>query len=1002
MNDDQVCMNEEPVPSVGESVWEFVDAYERALQANAAESVERYLPSPRSPLRLSVLTELLRIRLEFDWTQGRDDTLGTYLSQFPEISENRRALEAVAFEDFRLRSLHRGQADPQWYADRFQLAASRWRELAHVTGDSSSRPNLADETDGPIWQEAAVADELIQRPTIINRTPTFPEAGDSFGPFHLVREMGRGSFSRVFLAHQADLANRSVVLKITMLPLGESQRLARLQHSGIVPLHSVHHVGGLFALCMPMRGAVTLKDIVDGLIPSPRGPRLRDQPLQGEVPSGRWLVALIRQAHQREAQEPLDLREDLPIARLTKLDFQNAVLWIGHQVAEALHHAHQRGILHLDVKPANILIADDGQPMLLDFNLSRDHRRGRDEGARAQGGTLAYMAPEHRRAVETGVGAVGEEADVYSLGAVLYQLLTATLPPMRDPMSWQGTSSASPAQGVRRATATGSDCIHLAPSTVSILSKCLAPDRRQRYRSAAQLATDLHRQLQQRPLRYAPNPSWRERARKFARRHPRLASLGSLAVAASLVIATLAVGWMQWRRMGLELQAIQAMEQFRREAHVAEADIIVADGGTLRQGLSRGANALASYRALTHHGWVEGPLVWPLDAGRRRELFAQIGELAWLMQTAIAGEDEPLAKEVAALLDQLAPLTDLTSSSLLNGWRHFHRHQFQKALDQVQSELNRTPERFALWFLAGKCHYELRQYRQADHCFAMATWADPHAPQSYLYRAICHYWMRQLDAALEFLQEAQSRDPNWTAVFVNRALVFEQQRRFADALAQIDRALALEPGSPRWMMARSRLRRAGGDIDGADRDLEAIRHALPTDPEGWIMRGLAWLPISPDRALEDFRQAAQSRSMAAVARQNMAHVLSERLGRIDEAIAVLTELLEEFPDFSQGLAGRAVLRARQGDKAGALADADRVMQIDPSPQIHYQIGCVYALLSVQDPALAESAMRHLSRALQPAYGGQVIGSDSDLKPLERLDSFRRMKQGVLILNRYGS
>jgi hypothetical protein len=85
-----------------------------------------------------------------------------------------------------------------------------------------------------------------------------PEVGQKFLGFKLIRELGRGAFARVFLAHQCDLADRLVVLKVSADTARESLLLAQLQHANIVPIHSAHRAGRLQALCMPFLGSDTL------------------------------------------------------------------------------------------------------------------------------------------------------------------------------------------------------------------------------------------------------------------------------------------------------------------------------------------------------------------------------------------------------------------------------------------------------------------------------------------------------------------------------------------------------------------------------------------------------------------------------------------------------------------------------------------------------------------------------------------------------------------------
>src|SRR5262249_46640596 len=112
-----------------------------------------------------------------------------------------------------------------------------------------------------------------------------------------------------------------------------------------------------------------------------------------------------------------------------------AAVWIVARLAEGLDHAHSRGLLHRDLKPANILLAADGTPMLLDFNLPAESQPPSAEGeiGRAMlGGTLPYMAPEHLDAFDphgtTPADAVDERADIYALGLILFELLAGEHP----------------------------------------------------------------------------------------------------------------------------------------------------------------------------------------------------------------------------------------------------------------------------------------------------------------------------------------------------------------------------------------------------------------------------------------------------------------------------------------------------------------------------------------------------------------------------------------------
>ena len=148
---------------------------------------------------------------------------------------------------------------------------------------------------------AADAAERLER-----ALKALPDAGSTFLGFHLLAELGRGAFSRVFLARQADLGDRIVALKISVDLFDESRTLAQLQHTSIVPIYSAHSAGPLQALCMPYFGRTTLADVLAALagkdVPESgaflvsmlRGTVLRDAPAHIEAPAGQANAPLKR------------------------------------------------------------------------------------------------------------------------------------------------------------------------------------------------------------------------------------------------------------------------------------------------------------------------------------------------------------------------------------------------------------------------------------------------------------------------------------------------------------------------------------------------------------------------------------------------------------------------------------------------------------------------------------------------------------------------------------
>jgi WD40 repeat protein len=230
-------------------------------------------------------------------------------------------------------------------------------------------------------------------------------------------------------------------------------------------------------------------------------------------------------------------------------------------VARAVHHAHQRGILHRDLKPGNILIDRGGQPHVADFGLAKrvdqageaelpapppardvadtngDAPTGSDRTALtmpgAVVGTASYMAPEQARGEQT----LSTAADVYGVGAVLYQMLTGRPPfrgaDVRDTLRLVRETEPDPPRKVRRRVARDLEAICL---------KCLSKDPAQRYGSAEALAEDLERFDVGKPVKARP-VNFLERTAKWARRRPAAAALA----AAVVLFALLGVGEIWWR-----------------------------------------------------------------------------------------------------------------------------------------------------------------------------------------------------------------------------------------------------------------------------------------------------------------------------------------------------------------------------------------------------------------------------------------------------------------------
>ena len=337
--------------------------------------------------------------------------------------------------------------------------------------------------------------------------PDFPE---KLGDFRLIERLGGGGMGVVFLAEQVSL-KRKVALKLIRPEQvyfegsrerfrREAEAVARLQHPGIVPIFAVGEEQGIPYFAMERVRGCTLAEALRAL--RERAP----ESLEGED-----LRAIVADAAGVAAPAAEDSVPDGSIFGGTWIE---ACLRIARQVAEALDHAHARGLVHRDVKPSNIALTPDGRAMLLDFGLA--HADDAHELTRAGSaiGTLHYMSPEHLR----GGREVGEASDVYSLGVTLYEMLALQVP-------YRGESTLE----IERLVIEGSpDPLRARNRSVeadleTVVLCAIDRDRARRYRRAADFARDLGHLLARRPIE-ARRPGWLLLARRWTQRHPAAAT----------------------------------------------------------------------------------------------------------------------------------------------------------------------------------------------------------------------------------------------------------------------------------------------------------------------------------------------------------------------------------------------------------------------------------------------------------------------------------------------
>jgi WD40 repeat protein/predicted Ser/Thr protein kinase len=389
----------------------------------------------------------------------------------------------------------------------------------------------------------------------MNRAPF-----SSFGDYLLLDRLGEGGMGVVYAARHLP-SNRPVALKLLRAPgvpaarfLAEAVAVAALEHPHIVPLYDSGEQDGTPYLAMKLLPGGSLAE------------RLSEQ---GPPPP-------------REA------------ARLIAT------------VARAVQHAHDRGVLHRDLKPANILLDGDGAPHLADFGLAKLAEAPRAlTQTRALLGTPAYLAPEIAR---LGARAATTAADVYGLGAVLYELL-AGRPPFEE---------ADHAVLLRRIAEEAPPPLPAGvPRDLAVIcGKALAKEPARRYATAAALAEDLEGWLRGEPIAARPaTPP--EKAAAWCRRRPALAALGGALLVTALAGFSL-VTW-QWRRA--ETANAELLEKLTRQNLEQGLDLLGeqrVSAALLRLGGAlRGQPDHPGLRAAVWHASAQHLLPWPFQSPLR-------------------------------------------------------------------------------------------------------------------------------------------------------------------------------------------------------------------------------------------------------------------------------------------------------------------------------------------------------------------------------------------------
>jgi serine/threonine-protein kinase len=890
--------------------------------------------------------------------------------------------------------------------------------------------------------------------------------GRVLGDFRVLREVGRGGMAVVYEAEQISLGRR-VALKV--LPLAaamdpralqrfqlEAQAAALLQHPRIVPVYAVGALGDVPYYAMQFIEGASLAELVaalrklaglggDGYVKKHRAEGVSS--LARELLSGRLGALDLEEESARRDLRPDGTAADRepvpgpgamprPAADASSLgrDYPHTVAHLGVQAAEALEYAHGHGVIHRDVKPANLILDRRGVLWVTDFGLARISGEG---GLTLTGdvlGTLRYMSPEQamaRRAL------VDRRTDIYSLGATLYELLTLhpSVPGSErqeilrhiienDPLAVRRLNPAVP--------------VDLA----TVVSKAMCKDPGGRYETAQHFADDLRRFLEGRAIAARPI-GLVERAWRWCRRKPLPASLAAGLVAASIGgVVGVTLSWREAvtqrdllaREKQLNLAAL-ARESKANQALVRANEL---ERASRAQALRRFALAREAVEKYYTGASQEVLLRQPqMESLRKRLLETALSFYKRLQAIIEEGPDDPETRAELASVYQTVGRIAVEVGSRAEGLEALqHAREILETL--VRAAPAPSPLRADLAsclefigrlevYTAGRHTQGLRSLEGALRLYQALSDEQPGDPDrryavastdaalGYEHARIGQTaeGLRMLDRGCELLERLAVEQPEATVYRNQLALSYGELGKIqayagliAEALDSEYRALALFEELARDEPATSVYRRRLGQIEvNLGRILSQVNR--PAEALAHSERGLSGLEQVADElpAVESYQRAvAECRDVLGLSQVAMGRE-EEALGSLDQARTTLKRLIDDHPNF---LAYQADLAenllwtgsayqnlGRAGDARRELSEARTLLgRMLPDGGTLYDLARTESRLVSLVPAgerseQAARALAALRRAVAHGYRSTTaLESDPSFDPLRDRAEFR--------------
>jgi serine/threonine-protein kinase len=706
-----------------------------------------------------------------------------------------------------------------------------------------------------------------------DEAPTLPPpTGGRFGKFVLTDRLGKGGMGEVWKAQDNEL-RRTVALKFLHsedpVELArfkrEAHMAAGLSHPNIGAIHEIGQVDGRHYLAMQYVPGRTLEKY-------PKEDR-------------RMMAQLIRDA------------------------------------ARAVEHAHRNGVLHRDIKPGNLMVeeTDDGtRVVVLDFGIARSIEGG--ERFSMSGdviGTPAYMSPEQARGAE-----LDERADVYSLGATLYEVLTGRV-------LFDGANVYDILKQVEEVEPAAPRRLdpRIPHDLETIVLKCLEKEPVRRYDSAKELADDLDRFLTgEAILAKRANTIYRFKM-KLAKRK---GIVGTSSIAAVLLGSVLA--WWIFSG-GPRAEHLRRMEEGRRLWE--EARLAAIGGSDPAEIRKKSRAAREQFEAA-----IEARSESAAHLMRGRCLGLEGDEKAAQVALETALELDPGNAEARVALAKSLLLTYVAwrgepLTATYSGWASQHvaalvaerpeERQVRERAEGLLKHGETAPAQRGL--LNGLLAMGKGDFKRAAHELAVYTKAERWDAQALMLEGMCGYLEKNFDSAFAAFDRSLILVPRAEG-FRWRGLTKQAKTQYDEAIADYTKAVDLDPKHARAIMNRGTAKQARGRVDDAILD---YTHALELDPkllQAWINRGNGrYGKGQVDDAIKDYDKAIELNPAYMVAYYNRG-TLKQAKGLHDDAIADFTKVIDLDPKLAGAYLNRGVSKYSTGRLDEAIDDFSKAIEKD--------------------------------------------------------------------------